>query len=170
MTLSPTRPGERTAPRRATPSWTMIVAGYVCIVAGGLLAAVTGPLGLAHGSWAAAYLVLVGGVGQLALGWVPGVLARPTAGRSAWAVVITWNTGNLLVLGGTIAGVTLGVDAGSVLLAGALLLALVALSGWRGGLPPDRSRWVLVLGWAYLGLLLLLVVSIPVGLVLAHLR
>lgn len=148
----------------------MIVAGYACIVAGGLVAAVTGPLGLAHGSWAAAYLVLVGGVGQLTLGWVPGVLGRPTAGRSAWAVVVAWNAGNLLVLAGTIGGVTLGVDAGSVLLAGALVLALVALSGWRGGLPAERPGWIVLLGWAYLCLLLLLVVSIPVGIVLAHLR
>ena len=40
----------------------------LCVVAGGLVAAVTGPLRLEHGSWAAAYLVLVGGVAQGALG------------------------------------------------------------------------------------------------------
>lgn len=169
MTLSPPRPGEQTGARRAAPSWALIVCGYACIVAGGLVAALTGPLHLAHGSWAAAYLVLVGGIGQLGLGWVPGVLGRPSDGRSAWVVLLAWNLGNVLVLAGTITGLTLGVDAGSVLLVLALLLALVALTGWRGETEP-QDRWRRLLGWSYLGLLVLLVVSIPVGIVLAHLR
>lgn len=38
------------------------------IISGGLVAAVTGPLGLEHGSWSAAYQVLVGGVVQAGLG------------------------------------------------------------------------------------------------------
>ncbi len=155
--------------RRAAPSWVLIVCGYACIVAGGLLAAVTGPLDLGQGSWAAAYLVLVGGIGQLGLGWVPGVLGRPTDGTSAWAVMLAWNLGNALVIAGTLAGLTLGVDAGSVLLVLALVLALVALTGWRREVPA-ADRWRRRLGWAYLALLVLLAVSIPVGIVLAHLR
>jgi len=147
----------------------MIAAGYLCIVAGGLVAAVTGPLDLVHGSWAAAYLVLVGGIGQLALGWVPGVLGRPTDGGSAWAVLFAWNLGNAAVLAGTFTGRTIGVDVGSVLLVLALVLALVALSGWRSEVLAG-DRWRRLLGWSYLGLLVLLVVSIPVGIVLAHLR
>jgi len=147
----------------------MIAAGYLCIVAGGLVAAVTGPLDLVHGSWAAAYLVLVGGIGQLALGWVPGVLGRPTDGGSAWAVLFAWNLGNAAVLAGTFTGRTIGVDVGSVLLVLALVLALVALSGWRSEVLA-ADRWRRLLGWSYLGLLVLLVVSIPVGIVLAHLR
>ena len=169
MTLSPPRPGAQTLPGRAAPSWALIAAGYLCIVAGGLVAAVTGPLDLVHGSWAAAYLVLVGGIGQLALGWVPGVLARPTDGRSAWVVLLAWNLGNAAVIAGTLTDRTLGVDVGSALLVLALLLALVALSGWRSEVRA-QDRWRRLLGWGYLGLLVLLVVSIPVGIVLAHLR
>ena len=42
--------------------------GIGSVVLGGLVAAVTEPLDLTHGSWVAAYLVLVGGVGQGAMG------------------------------------------------------------------------------------------------------
>ena len=35
------------------------IAGVACIVAGGLVAAVTAPAATEHASWAAAYLVLV---------------------------------------------------------------------------------------------------------------
>jgi hypothetical protein len=38
------------------------------VVAGGSVAAVNGASSFAHGSWLAAYLVLVGGVAQLLLG------------------------------------------------------------------------------------------------------
>src|SRR5690625_7957302 len=89
---------------------------HITKVAGGLVSAVTGTLDLFQGSWAAAYLVLVGGIGQLALGWVPGVLGRPTDGGSAWAVLFAWNLGNAAVLAGTFTGRTIGVDVGSVLL------------------------------------------------------
>ena len=54
----------------------LLVAGAASIVLGGLVAAVTGPLELEHGSWAAAYLVLVSGVAQWVMGearsWRPG--------------------------------------------------------------------------------------------------
>ena len=52
-----------------TGSGTMLTATGICSVAlGGLVAAVAQPLDLAHGSWLAAYLVLVGGVAQGAMG------------------------------------------------------------------------------------------------------
>lgn len=156
--------------RRPLPSWAMIILGYGCIIAGGLVAAVTGPLALADGSWLAAYLVLVGGIAQLGLGWVPGILARSDAGDpGGWIPAVAWNLGNALVITGTLSGHPLGVDAGSVLLIVALLMALMQLRGWRqsGMTQPAAVR---LLGWAYAAVLLLLVVSIPVGIVLAHLR
>lgn len=163
------RLGEPTRTGRAAPSWALLVLGYASIIAGGLIAAVTGPLELAHGSWVAAYLVLVGGVAQLALGWVPGELGQPSTGTRGWLVVAGWNLGNLVVIAATLTGWPVRVDLGSVLLVLALVVALVRLRGWRtSGQQPDRVR--LLLGWCYLGLLVLLVVSIPVGIVLAHLR
>ncbi|WP_210418236.1 hypothetical protein [Ruania zhangjianzhongii] len=170
MTSPTTSSGERTGARRAAPSWASILIGYSCIVAGGLVAAVTGPLGLERGSWVAAYLVLVGGVAQLALGWVPGELGRAVPVRSAWVQVAAWNVGNALVIVGTLTGVLIGVDAGSVLLVLALLLAILGTVGPLGAPAPRPGRWRRLLGRAYLGLLVLLAVSIPVGIVLAHLR
>ena len=46
----------------------MLAAGGVSIVAGGVVAAVTGPTDWDHGSWVAAFLVLVAGVAQLGVG------------------------------------------------------------------------------------------------------
>ena len=161
---------ERTLPRRAAPSWALLLLGYGCIVAGGLVAAVTGPLGLDRGSWVAAYLVLVGGVAQLAFGWVPGALGRWAGRRSAWVLVAAWNVGNALVITGTLTDSPVGVDAGSVLLVLALVLAIRDVGGpdrAQGG-PGARVRRLI--GRAYLGLLIVLAVSIPVGIVLAHLR
>src|SRR5699024_5376917 len=69
---------------------------------------------------------------------------------------------------GTLLGLPLGVDAGSVLLIVALLLALMQLRGRSE--PRAAGGPVRLLGWAYLAVLIVLVVSIPVGIALAHLR
>lgn len=149
----------------------MLVLGYGCIVAGGLVAAVTGPLELARGSWVAAYLVLVGGVAQLALGWVPGTLGRPLGPRSDWTCLLAWNLGNVLVVLATLTRQPLGVDLGSVLLALTLVLALVRAVSRRHGPGPDpEGRGRRLLAGAYVALLLVLVFSIGVGITLAHLR
>src|SRR5699024_5312394 len=141
---------ERGLATRPKPSWAMILLGYGCIIAGGLVAAVTGPLDLAEGSWLAAYLVLVGGIAQLALGWVPGVLGCSDAGDpGGWMPVVAWNAGSGLVIV-------------------ALLLALMQLRGRSE--PRAAGGAVRLLGWAYLAVLIVLVVSIPVGIALAHLR
>ena len=169
MTASTTSATERTGPRRGAPSWALILLGYAGIVAGGLVAAVTGPLGWERGSWVAAYLVLVGGLAQVALGWMPGALGGPDAGRGGWVVVAAWNLGNALVIAGTLLGAPVGVDAGSVLLLTALVLAIGDLLRLHRTQPAGGSSTRL-LGRAYLGLLILLTLSIPVGIALAHLR
>ncbi|MCE5292393.1 MAG: hypothetical protein LLG14_24605, partial [Nocardiaceae bacterium] len=48
----------------------LVVLGMSQVILGGLVAAVTRPLALTHGSWLAAYLVLVGGVAQYTMGRV----------------------------------------------------------------------------------------------------
>jgi hypothetical protein len=155
---------------RSASSWVLILLGYACIVAGGLVAAVTGPLQLQYGSWAAAYLVLVGGIAQLALGWVPGEVGRPEIGRRAWIIVTGWNLGNALVIGGTLTALPLGVDVGSLLLVLALILAIIGLVRPRGGAVGSPRGWRVLLRVAYLCLLVVLAISIPVGILLTYLR
>src|SRR5690606_24132548 len=83
------------------------------VITGGLTAAVTGPLGLEHGSWSAAFQVLVGGVMQGMLGVAQHRLApRPPSQSMLLAQLLTWNLGSLAVIGGTVAAAPLLVDAG----------------------------------------------------------
>lgn len=139
-----------------------VVLGTAWIVAGGLVAAVTGPLRLEHGSWAAAYQVLVAGVTQGAIGRAQEALAgqRPSR-RTVVAQLVTWNLGSIAVLAGTLTRTPLVVDAGGALLVVTLALMIRAVQGGRG------PAWAL---WAYRLILLVILVSIPVGLTLAHLR
>ena len=66
--MSRAEPAEFVVDRQVWTSYRpFLVLGSVGVVLGGLLAAVTGPLALPMGSWAAAYLVLVVGVGQIVL-------------------------------------------------------------------------------------------------------
>lgn len=132
--------------------------GTTCVVAGGLTAAVSATSPSEHGAWAAAYLVLVCGVAQIALGGGQALLARPTRRLLAWEFAC-WNLGNAGVLAGTLAGSTPAVDAGGVLLAAALVLMTF---GTRSGV--DSQAWA-VRGYRLLTAVIL--VSIPVGLVLA---
>lgn len=130
---------------------------------GGVLAAVTGPLQLSKGSWAAAYLVLVAGVAQYAMG--AAVTRWPPAGSAAvgWWWFALWNGGHLGVLGGTVAGSTTVVFIGSALLVIALVLAFVATRQIH--VAADRMARL-----GYRALLVLLAISIPVGMVLSAIR
>lgn len=140
-----------------------MVVGAVSVIAGGLVAAVTRPLDIEHGSWLAAYLVLVCGVAQVAIGAAQTWLVDPALGPGAeWAQVAIWNVGHILVIAGTLATTPLVVDVGGVLLVVAVGMALAATRGHRVG--PD------LLLWAHRAVLVIVLVSIPVGLVLAHLR
>jgi len=171
-----TRSGQRGG-LRPDPATALIAIGVCCVVLGGLVAAVTGPLDLAHGSWTAAYLVLVAGVTQCAMGRSRARrpdMAQPRSRDSAswgWAQVGAWNLGNALVICGTLAGAPSVVDFGSVLLVVALVIALHAtrpattVAARSAG--QRVSPWA---DWAYRALLLVLAVSIPVGMVLSHLR
>ena len=139
-----------------------LAVGGACIVLGGLVAAVTGPLQLSHGSWTAAYLVLVGGVAQIALG----ASQRALTGRQTpTAVLLTelaaWNLAGALVIGGALLQNPVIVSGGGV----ALVVALGVMARTvRGGAGP---RWAL---WTHRGMLAVLLSGIPVGLVLAHVR
>ncbi|MBK5248789.1 MAG: hypothetical protein JJE50_05055 [Actinomycetales bacterium] len=140
-----------------------VVVGSGCIVAGGLVSAVTGPFGFTDGSWTAAYLVLVAGVAQLGLGAGQALLAAELPTRATTGgQLAAWNVGNIGVLGGTLAGRPSAVIAGGLALVVALVLFLRGVATSR---PGNRGPLV-----GYRLLVVLLAVSIPVGLVLSVVR
>lgn len=148
-------------PARLRPALPFVAVGAACVVAGGLVAAVTAPAPTEHGSWAAAYLVLVGGVAQIALALGQSWLAPAAPSRRLLAgEYVAWSLGNAAVLIGTLAEVPAVVDIGGALLVAALAIFAIAV---RGG----RRHWALLV---YRALVVLMLVSIPVGLVLDRVR
>src|SRR5690625_7381345 len=110
-----TEPAASTTARPAPADLPFRLLGLVWVLTGGLTAAVTGPLGLEHGSWSAAFQVLVGGVMQGVLGIAQAHLAARRLGRRALlAQLLTWNLGCLAVIGGTRLAPPLLVHAGGL--------------------------------------------------------
>jgi hypothetical protein len=135
--------------------------GASLIVAGGLVAAVTSPLALAKGSWLAAYLVLVCGVAQCLLARQGGSSTATDAAVGRLRLrLVGWNAGNALVIVGVFTAMPIVVDVGGILLLSVLVASLVATRQHAAS-----GRLML-----YRIMLALLIVSIPVGLVLAHVR
>ncbi len=144
------------------PATVFIASAALSVVAGGLVAAVTGPFEWAQGSWLAAYLVLVCGVGGFGIGTMQ---RRAAAGLSpVWARTQLggWVGGNAAVIVGSLSGLPLGVDVGVVLLEGALVIALIR--------SPGIAEIGHLRSWVYRALLLVLILSAPIGSVLSHLR
>jgi hypothetical protein len=103
--------------------------------------------------------VLVAGVAQIALGLGQAWLAvRPPGQDLVVAELTLYNLGNAAVTGGTVVDRTWPVDVGGALLFVALALYLWSTRGARGG------RAV----FAYRSLVAFVLLSIPVGLVLAR--
>jgi hypothetical protein len=134
---------------------------FLCIVAGGLVAAVTRPLSFDEGSWVAAYLVLVGGIAGLLLARQRLLLdADVTAVAGEHLRVTVWTVGNVLVVAGTLVGMPVIVDVGGL----ALMIALVSALAQTGSARSIGLAWLVRI--FYVAVL----VSVPVGLVLAQLR
>jgi hypothetical protein len=128
----------------------------VLIVAGGAVAAVNSAAAFGHGSWLAAYLVLVGGVSQIVLGTGQVALGTPPLTRAVSAAqLVLWNLGSLAVPAGVLADWALLVTAGSVALLAALALFVVGAGGMR---RDARGRSVI-----YLAIVVGLAVSVVVG-------
>lgn len=141
-----------------------LVLGTVLVVVGGLVSAASGLAPSEHGSWAAAYLVLIAGVAQVGLGLGQAHLAaRVPPARVRLVEVVLWNVGNAAVLAGTLLRVVPVVYVGGALLVAALVVVVQQVRGAR----TVSLRWPLL---AFRGLVLILVVSIPIGLVLAQVR
>lgn len=140
-----------------------VVVGIASVIAGGLVAAVTRPAGWEHGSWVAAYLVLVTGVAQVGFGIGQAILAPNVPTRRQVRIECgLWNLGSAGVIVGTLVTQPVIVSVGSVLLLGALALFALAT---RGEAPGDPRALM-----GYRLLLLLLLVSVPVGIVLSWIR
>lgn len=115
----------------------------VLIVVGGAVAAVNSAAPFDHGSWLAAYLVLVGGVSQILLGVGRTALPAPRPPLALHrAPLALWNLGSLVVPAGVLADLAPMVTVGSVaLLAGLVLFA-------RGLTPLRRDvRGLATLYW-----------------------
>jgi hypothetical protein len=140
-----------------------VVAGSLSIVAGGICAAVTRPTHFELGSWLAAFLVLVGGVATIVLGsgqaWMA---AEPPQDRAVQAELATWSLGVAGTIVGSLAAVPVVTTLGAVATVVALGLFLLGVRR-----PHAGVRWPLV---AYRALTTIVLVSTPVGVVLAWAR
>ena len=137
--------------------------GTALVVAGGLVAAVTGPTGWDDGSWVAAYLVLVGGVVQIALGTTQTVIGRAAPRRGAIRLeLIAWNLGVVATIAGTLIGASLLSTIGGV----ATASALIAFLSVRTRIT-DPVDWIAI---GHRSLAVMVLVSIPVGVTLAWIR
>lgn len=132
-----------------------LVVAVLGVLAGGLVAAVAGPLDLRHGSWVAAYLVLVVGVAQAGFGagraWLPAVA---TVLRPRLLLELTaWNVGSLVVVVGTVLDQVWLVVAGSVLLVVALALWAVSVRTCGQEQRPAATAYLLFVGFLILSVL-----------------
>lgn len=140
-----------------------LVVGTLCIVAGGVVAAVTRPTGFVNGSWLAAYLVLVGGVAQIFLGLGQAWLAaEPPPVRAVIAELVAWNLAAAAVIAGTLLTVPVLTTLGGVCLVVALLAFIVGVRG-----AARAPRWAYVV---YRALTAIVLVSTPIGLAMAWIR
>lgn len=128
----------------------------VLIVVGGLVAAVNSAAPFAHGSWLAAYLVLVGGVAQALLGIGRAALASAQAVVTRRRELGLWHIGTVLVALGVL------LDGPAIVALGSAAL-LVALTSFAAAAVGEPRRWRL----AYHGLILALAISVLVGCALA---
>lgn len=140
-----------------------VVIAFAGILLGGAVSAASAPSANYTASWAAAYLVLVVGVAQLALGIGQALLAphQPSA-RIITAEAVVYNVANLAVLIGTLVDRTVIVDLGGVLMIAALVLFLVAVRG-----AQTQHRWLL---HGYRTVIAILVVTTPIGLIISALN
>lgn len=142
---------------------TFFLIGSAFVVLGGLVAAVSTPLGFVSGPWLAAYLVLVCGVAQCLFGIMRRYVAPSPMTASGFAVELAcWNAGNAAVVVGDLVRIPFIVGIGGALLVVVLVLQLVHLRHVVPGL-----RWA---AWLYGIVVVMLLVSIPIGIVLAALQ
>jgi uncharacterized membrane protein HdeD (DUF308 family) len=140
-----------------------LVVGAVSIIIGGVISAIAAASPSYIASWAVAYIVLVAGVAQLVLGIGQAELASIQPPR--WVIVVevvALNLANIAVLIGSLAEIRVLSYLGAALLVIALVLFVWAVRG-----AHSRNRWLL---YAFRIMVVVLAVTAPIGLVIAHSR
>lgn len=139
-----------------------IALGTAAIVFGGLFSAATARSATYHSAWFVAYLVLIVGFAQVALGIGQWWLAsKPVGIATVIAEVIFFTIGNAGVIVGTLLAAPFWVDAGSIWFV--IALALFSWKVWS----PRRGGVAL---WGYWTLMVVLALSVIVGIYFAHSR
>jgi hypothetical protein len=144
-------------------SMMLIGFGAAAVLAGGGLSAALASRASYLTSWATAYLVLVVGVVQIALGFgVDHLTERQPSTRPLMVAFLLFNLGNAATIGGTVAKHTSGgnthlVDLGGILIGVAMLLFTYLVR------RAARTKWLL----AYRVLVALVLFSSVIGLFLA---
>lgn len=140
-----------------------VIIGSLGVTVGGVLSAASAPSPTYTSSWAVAYLVLVAGVAQLVLGVGQAELAsKALPSRLVAGEAVMLNLSTVAVLLGTLLAAPILTYLGAALLVIALVMFVWAVRGAGGRLP-------LVL-WAFRVMVVVLLVSAPIGLVIARAR
>lgn len=139
---------------------TFLALGVSAITFAGLFSAATARSATYHSAWLVAYLVLIVGLAQVALGigqwWLA---AKPTGSPTVFVELLFFNVGHGGVIVGTLIAAPVWVYTGSIWLVVALFFF-----GWQVRSPRRRG----VALWAYWALLVLLVVSVLIGAYFAY--
>lgn len=149
--------------RRWPAARPFLFVGSASIVVGGVVAAVTRPTGFDLGPWLSAFLVLVGGVAQIALGVGQAWIAEDPPARSALRRELTsWNVSVVATVVGSLAALPVATTIGGIAMVAALVMFLL---GVRRTAPVPR--------WAplvYRLIVVVVLISTPIGLALAWVR
>lgn len=139
-----------------------VIAG-LSIIAGGLLSAVTAFWPSYTASWVVAYVVLVVGVAQLALGAAQAWLAaEPPSTSLVVAEIITFNLSNLATIIGTLLGWIVLVYIGA-----ALFVIALALFTWGMRIAKPGYLWLV---YGFRAIVVILIVSAGIGMVIASIK
>lgn len=135
-----------TKPERLRAAWPFLIVAFAAMLAGGLVSAGFAHAPTRHIMWMVAYLVLVAGLIQAALG--VGQALLPThlpSKRLLIAECVLFNVGNVGVIAGTLLSRPTLVAAGTLVFVASLLLFLVGVRHARGGWPVYVFRSLLVI-------------------------
>jgi len=139
-----------------------IIAG-VSIIAAGFISAITAFSPSYTASWAIAYLILVVGVAQLALGFGQAWLAEePPSKALLIAEVILFNLANLATLLGTLLAWIALVYIGAV-----LMIIALALFIWGTRIAKPGKIWIV---YGFRAIVFILIISAGIGLVIASVK
>jgi len=139
-----------------------IIAG-ISIIAAGFISAITAFSPSYTASWAVAYLVLVVGVAQLALGFGQAWLAEELPSKALLiAEVILFNLANLATLLGTLLAWMALVYIGAV-----LMIISLALFIWGTRIAKPGKIWVV---YGFRAIVFILIVSAGIGLLIASFK